>query len=230
MVFFTYCNKGYLPYTENLYNSLLRSKVPWKLLVVATDDLAYKYLVSKNIPTILYHGTQHSTEFTHYKHCDFKRLMFLKLDIIKWVYEMFKEQIDYIVYMDGDVWIEKDFTKHLNLYKCYDITFQCDEPLMKPCSCPCKNLCAGFMMIKAAPKVLSLFDYDDTSTFIHDQDYINKNITHYDISFTTFDRHMFSNGVFVNNIPKSFFLLHYNYIEGDEKKKTMQVNNHWTVT
>lgn len=223
VIFMTFCNNGYTPYTINLYKSLQKAYVPWKLLIIAIDEQAHDTLAKHDIPSILYTISGTPNEFVQYNDIAFSNISFIKLALIREVLV----KADYVVYMDGDVWVYKDFEPYLNAYKHFDITFQCDEDIMGYCSKPCKNLCTGFMMLKNTPDVLRLLDCSTPQYYIHDQDYINKVIKDFNIVCGTFDRYYFPNGVYVADVNDAFLILHYNYLVGSDKQMKMQQNYHW---
>lgn len=228
-LYVTFTNYGYLPYTLNLMKSIKRAKTIWNILVVAIDKKAYEELVAQNILCIYQDFGEVPLEYIHYRNDSFNKICFIKLDIISWLLDEYKNYVDYIVYIDGDIWVKKDFHGELNKYKegNYDIIFQCDEGHKNQCSKPtCTNLCAGFFMCRNNDIVRHLLKYSETGKYIHDQDYINKNKPN-NINITTFDRNIFPNGVFVTNIPKEAMIIHYNYLEGEAKKENMKRNGHW---
>jgi hypothetical protein len=224
---------GYIDYIKNLFLSTVLAKVPWKLLIVAIDKEAHSALTNMHIPNVFL-DLKCPTSFTTFNdRKDFNTLCFIKMDVVRTVMNVLKESTDYIVYLDGDIWVFRDFQQDLLQFQNqkYDIVFQCDEKQTGKCNCPCNNICMGFFMINTQRP--DLMEYSNMDTYInvdHDQFLMNQRLKTGNIKFTTFDRLSFPNGVFAKNILSSnVAILHYNWLVGNEKKTLMQKNGHWKV-
>ena len=245
-VYVTFTNAGYVHYTSNLYHSCQIAKVPWKLVVIALDNNAYESLAELGIPSIYCNVSemglgQAAKEYCDYCHPDFKMLCYYKLDIIRQLLNECKTTgcTDHVVYLDGDIWVQRDFSLELKKYKHdksgNDITFQCDEGTTNSCIKPCRWICAGMMMLSVCGNydtLIKLLEYRRDPIwqgYKHDQDYMFYALPKSGVSYDTFDRRVFPNGYHAkhNAIPPEYALIHYNWLIGDEKQKHMQANGHW---
>lgn len=237
-IYVTYTNHGYIDYTTNLYESCQLAKVPWKLMIIAMDKQAHETLAAKSISSELYE-IDCCTEYQDYMAPAFKSICYFKFDILKMLMMKYKTlgTVDHIVYIDGDIWVQRDFSTELTPYKIAgnDITFQCDEGTTHDCKKPCKYTCNGFMMLSLVNNfelVINLLDYKKNpmwQCYKHDQDYTYYQLPHSGIKYDTMDRTIFPNGYHarVKSIPSNYHMLHYNWLIGDEKIENMKTNGHW---
>lgn len=232
-IYVTFTNHAYTNYIINLYHSTLIAKVPWKLLIIATDSNAQNTLKQYGIDSVLLDLKMPEAFTVFDNRPDFNTICFKKLDIVKYV--MKESEAEHVVYLDGDIWVMQDFSRDLEHLKeeKYDIVFQCDEPHKNACANPCYNMCMGFFMIHRSQT--HLIDYSKVSpkqyvNTDHDQAFMKDQILNHQPKFTTFCRQRFPNGKFCKTFdPKRAAILHYNWLEGDEKRKQMMANNHWYV-
>jgi hypothetical protein len=230
-VFLTYTNLGYVKYAINIYKSAQKADVPWKLLIMATDEESVAELAKHNIPSILYTENAESInkEFATYHDKAFNAITFVKLDIISFVLESLEGKITHLVYLDSDIFINRNFTNILDIYREYDIVFQCDEGDMNLCYGGCNNYCTGFMMMKNTPDIQKLLSYNDSEKYHDDQKYINLRIHGFRMNISTFSRNLFPNGYLRGIIKEPYYILHYNYMVGTQKEKNMREDGHWLV-
>lgn len=240
-IYVTYTNHGYIDYTTNLFISCQLAKVPWKLLIIAMDKQAQESLAARMIPSVLYE-LDCCTEYQNYLAPAFKNICYFKFDVLKMLMMECKTlgSVDHIVYIDGDIWIERDFSEQLTPYKIAgnDITFQCDEGHTRDCAKPCRFTCNGLMMLSLTgnfESVIKLLDFRKNprwQSYKHDQDYTYYVLPHSGVKYNTLDRTIFPNGYHarVNSIPPNYYLIHYNWLIGDEKIEHMKKNGHWSIT
>jgi hypothetical protein len=231
---------GYTDYTANMYKSC-GGTVPWKLMIVATDEAAHTTLASRGIPSVVYPLNPCPPDYVNYLDPRFKLLSFSKFDLLAALIRdcRYSRMADHIVYLDGDVWVQRDFSDELTPYKQadVDVTFQCDEGTLEVCDKPCKNMCTGFMMLKvnSSPLLDQFLDYRSFPgwhQYKNDQDYSYYAIPSIGLKYNTFDRTVFPNGYHVkeNSIPNNYALIHYNWLIGDEKRAAMIANGHFSFS
>lgn len=191
-------------------------------------------------------------KFVKWGNDDYKELVFYKLRIKQNILNQFHSKYDNIIYIDTDIWINKNFLKELNLYlnnSEYDIIFQDGEDyLLDYDECTeiideqfrfkkyCYNYCTGLMIMKSSSykkiisKILS-YNNDDILNNSGNQSFINKKLLSSNIKALTLPKSLFpnlSNCVFYKKY-RNYWMLHYTYIVGKNKINQMKINNHWLL-
>ena len=140
---------------------------------------------------------------------------------------------DYVLYIDGDITVKHNFTDTLldiSIKNNLDILFQNDRNPKKPLL---RNVCAGFMLIKSNKKTLKFFNPGQKvikkiikyRTF--DQTHVNKSLSKFKYQILPLDK--FPNGpYFYENFEEiEPWMIHFNYVTGEEKKELMQKYDEW---
>lgn len=238
----TIANYGYIHYMENLRESIRRCGITdLDVIVLCMDTKTAEYCKSKSIPYFVC-NTNVGEEFFNWKTHDkaqVNKTLMQKLDCLIQFMDSNKS-IEEFIYMDGDIVVFKDFRKYIQDYsKTYDIVFQCDEWNTIPdCSGRarnglCKYACTGFMYIKNRVSIKTLFNYHlhmNTTEICHDQEYVNWVLkTNKSIPWTTFPRNTIPNGSFRNSNLSEAYILHYNFLSGNDKQNEMISHGHWFV-
>jgi hypothetical protein len=220
----TYINAGYFDYLYNFVLNLKQINVPWKLCVICVDEEASRLCNEKNIDNIYFPLENKSKLFTIFGSKDYKNITMAKIDVIKYV---LSHDVKTVLYLDSDIHVYQDFMPYLKSLNGYDIYMQSDNGKMNMEFND--NRCSGFMYINKNDNTLKIFDYQnyDTKKYNGDQDHINLMIKKYNINCLQLPRNLFPNGVFINNVPKEAYLLHYNWMKGHDKKKNMIKNGHY---
>jgi hypothetical protein len=245
----TIANEGYIPFMENLRESIRRAGITWQLTVLCMDKQTAIYCSQKGIPHIQCPTTVQQ-EFVNWKdHAKetVNKVLIQKLDCL--VHFMSQNpKVKKFVYIDGDIVVFKDFVPYVESYsEKYDLVFQCDEWNTIP-DCNhrypgkvCGYACTGFMHIQNNIRVRTLLNYhlhmpEKFLETIHDQEYINAMLKHpslsgkyRDIKWTTFPRDTIPNGSFRDSFKSSAYLLHYNFLIGSAKKEEMIKRGHWFI-
>lgn len=232
----TVANFGYMPYVENLCESIRRAGIEWQLTVLCMDAKCVEYCKEHNIPheaCVTSAPSEYQSWASSFQ--DFNNTVFQKLTCLR-QYLQKHPDVTYCVYLDGDIIVFKDFLPYLkDNYSGYDWVFQCDQN-GGICSSQdqCPYMCSGFMVMKNNPFVLDILNYSkyakDITAFSTDQHYLNlavRQIHKMQIRITTLPKHLFPNGSQLPSLPPAPFILHYNYLIGAEKKKRMIENGHW---
>jgi len=224
----TFTNKGYIDYTLNLINSIVKNNVDLNLTVYTVDDESKNYLL--NLPVeikSLNKSFMKTNKFVDFHSKDFGYMMLYKFEMI---YESLQKN-DYVLYIDGDIVIKSNIINYLmDNIGSKDMLIQNDHNPDKP---NILNLCAGFMFITSNDKTLKFFNPKnvDVEKLVnyshHDQTYLNLNRNRFDYGILPLKD--FSNGpYFYNNFgnynPK---LIHFNFLVGDQKKNKIKKFNEW---
>lgn len=228
-------NAGYLPYIENLHRTC---NFAWKLNVVCMDQASIDFCIQKKIeyiPCILDGTSEFTTWSTNEDEFQkWNAVTFQKLDCLLYVLEM-RPDVQYLVYIDGDIIVFKDFIPKLLEYRKYDLVIQCDEDASECTRKSCVNMCTGFMMLRNNSIIRDLLHYrkyaSDIRQWRSDQHYINTachTLFKKRLKYITLPKQEFPNGIFRNNIPSTAYLLHYNFLPGHEKQEAMRKNGHWS--
>ena len=120
-----------------------------------------------------------------------------------------------------------------------DIFSQCDESGVC-CSNKnnCSNICSGVMVFRNKKELYPLLEYkdEDIISFKGDQQYLTDLFKKEGIRYLTIDKHIMPNGCFYDNFTRakvtfdeSACLVHFNYMVGSQKERTMRLQNLWLI-
>jgi len=223
----TFTNKGYVEYTKNLIVSNINNKVNANIRVYALDQYSYDYFQDFHDDVIFHKKQDFENSYLTQSDKNFGNLMIVKFELI---YKELLER-DNVVYVDGDIVFKKDFSSYLMSYAPdLDIVFQDD---LRPSKPDLENVCAGFMYIKSNETTKNFFK--PTQKLIrkfnkyktHDQTYINKNKNKF--SYIKLPLNNFPNGAHFYQFHETLepYLVHFNYVRGDEKLNRMKKHGEW---
>ncbi len=227
----TFTSSGYIDITQNLCNSNTQNNVNYSINIFCLDRESMNYNFGNHTNNIDFsknkvEGLQ-KNKLLMQNSSNFGNLMFKKFEIIHYGLNEF----DFVLYIDGDIIIKKDFIKQLTYnFKFKDIVFQNDKRPSKPNDI---NLCAGFMFIKANKKMKKFFNPNSISEEqlnkyrTNDQTHINRNKSKFNYNVLPLDE--FPNGPkFYDNYgdidPR---IIHFNYVKGEEKIELMKKYKEW---
>jgi hypothetical protein len=175
---------------------------------------------------------------------DYKRIVFSKLDAIKYTLNLPQYKSYSVGYIDTDIVLFKDPTAIMNkaLMENPDsiVISQCDEEKLQ-CSnhIKCPNICSGVIVFRQSFITKSLLNYSekDITTYLTDQHFLCSQFKNLNVSYITIDKNIFMNGSFPGvrdnghalSIPSEAVLLHYNYMIGSQKEKNMKRNSMWLI-
>ena len=112
----TMTTNGYKYLTLNLYESLKKSKVSWKLMIVCVDKESYRFFTSMNIQTVFYKSINQipiGVSPSQFGSDTFMTFNKIKLDLIEKIRLEVPSSVKYITYMDGDIIVFKDFMPYI---------------------------------------------------------------------------------------------------------------------
>jgi len=245
IVWVTIINNGYVDFTKNFIESMKRNNCVFPLVVYCTDNESMNALKGYTgitcinaMPFLKFKMTQ---SLSTWQTIDYKRLVFAKLDAIKYALSQYKNS--YIGYIDMDiVMLKNPEITIMNTFKSNPnavFVSQCDEPKLQ-CSNTqnCQHFCSGVIVFKNLSIVNKLLDYNenDVMALTGDQHYLLNMANKYNVNHITVDKNMFLNGKYpgVNNdtlleLPNIAELIHYNYLVGEHKVTFMKKNNMWYI-
>ena len=235
----TMTTNGYKYLTLNLVESLKKSNVKWNLMVVCVDRDSYIFMQGMNVPCVYYKpvmpvivGTQPS-QFGSQTFMTFNRI---KLDLVEKIRLEVAEQVKYITYMDGDIVVFKDFMPHIKeqfIDLSCNLLFQNDDLYGQVNTRA--NGCTGFFTFRRVAFEKSPFAIEDIGKWREikeDQVWVNNKLVEYAIPFHYLKRELFPNGPYVKNGEwrnHDPYLIHYNYIVGNDKVNYMKRLKHWYI-
>jgi len=245
----TFMNAGYFDYVRNFCENLRRiPEIKWTLCVVCIDPEGYQLCCDHQIEAMPYFEKSVPTQFSSHNDANWNRINFTKLDVLSWVLRH-RDVVRSLTYMDTDIHVYADFVPYLKSLPRHDMWIQSDHNSLDPTQTSSLSMCAGFFHVQNNDIIRYLFQYDEKTIDRYkvnaDQEFLNVRLKQdpalRSIKVRQLDRLSFPNGVFVPYVPKvvanpvllpgapPLFLIHYNYLVGDDKRKRMRENNHWFI-
>jgi hypothetical protein len=227
----TLTTNGYKFFTLNLYETLKRAKVPWKLCIVCADKQCYRFFANEGIPCILYSKAQSDSIARPllFGTKAFQEINLVKLDCLASFAK--DESIQTCLYLDGDIVVMNDILPDIR-QRLQDtpLLFQCDSHDMT-CEKPCTNVCSGVIAwSKGADKgIFSVQDKAKWREKPEDQVWVNHRLREGTTPYDTLPIPLYPNGTHSENPPEGFYLLHYNWLVGNAKILRMKKNGHWLI-
>jgi len=230
----TMTSNGYKYLTYNLYLSLQKVNPKIKLMIVCVDKESQIFFRTMNISSIFYKSTKPvppGTQPSQFGSDTFMNYNRMKLEIMEDM--RLKTDVNYIIYLDGDIVVFKDFIPYIKeQFTLLNTTFlfQCDDLYGSPNKTQC---CTGFFAFKRTHLEKSpfvLYDKGLWLTIREDQPWVNKHIRMYNIPFEFLDRSLFPNGVYVNEGRWKLgdpYILHFNHMVGNAKISMMKRLGLW---
>lgn len=248
IVWITLINKGYIRFTQNFLESMRINNCSFPLIVYCLDNESATALKHyKNVSCVSanpFIRGQMNKNLTTWNTIDYKRIVFSKLDAIKYTLDLPEYKNFSVGYIDTDIILFKDPTPIMETTLLENpsatVISQCDEE--KPqCSnhVKCPNICSGVIVFRQSFITKSLLNYSEKDITLHltDQHFLCAQFKKLNISYLTIDKNILMNGSFpgvrmdgkVLVIPSSAVLLHYNYLIGSFKEQMMKKNLMWLI-
>lgn len=252
-VVFTVTTNGYKYLTWNLWLSIQKLNVPWKLLIVCLDKESHRFFSQvSNIPSIVLPDVQLQiqgdvSKVASHGTGDFNRIT--KLKLAAFTYLLKNQAVERLLYLDSDIVLFRDPVPYLEtvVNKEAPLWFQCDEhnpdfTCSKRDEKLCGNCCTGVIAFwlsdeEERARWLRLVSFDDSlwkqCKENNDQEYIQKRMLQMEIQYKTFPRDLFPNGSFLRDdrwktLPEPY-LLHFNFIVGGNKQRVIKSKGFWSV-
>ena len=219
LAFITLTNDGYIDYTLNLLKSLEVYNLEKKLKCYCIGDKCYNTLTRKGYRAFLL-DDKINTNFCKFRRKNWGEIVSKKFDIITENLKTHK----YVLITDGDiVFTNKNAINYLlENIEDNDMIVQSSN----------KNaICSGFFMLRSNEKTIKLFDpinieKQKTENKWGDQKYVNE-IKH-KLKYKRLPNELYPTGaVYYDNFKDiNPYIIHFNYVVGNKKKKTMKKYNH----
>lgn len=245
---FTLTSNGYKFMTLNFIRHIQELRTTWRPAIFCADAASHTFFSREGIPAIrlteLIPDTGPNVAPMGSRH--FQILNRKKLEILDAIVRI--PAVKKALYLDGDIAIYRDFVPDIEarLADAEGFLLQCDEQTRVDCSGNprCPNLCTGVIAWRhgtvpteffslAAPEALAAWREKP-----EDQVWVNRRLTDLGVPAASLPRTLYPNGAFAglygrdSGLKKgrlSSFLLHYNYLVGEGKKRRMVVNGDWII-
>jgi hypothetical protein len=231
--FITLTNNGYVGYTLNCLESLKKIKNQLNIHIYCVGKTSFDLFNRKGYKTSLIDDNEKLRTFQEFNNSNWSGMMFYKVEAI------YKSLLNnnFVCYTDGDIVFEnKVFMDYLHQnISDHDILFQ-DEFFEN-------DICAGFMFIKSNENTLRIFNPEnvlqhkkensDSSKIPYgvcwnDQYYLNQLKNSNQINYKKLPLDLFPNGrYYYYNHVHSPYLIHFNWVIGNEKIDKMKYYNKW---
>lgn len=250
-LYFTIINQGYVIFAKNFLKRLNQIKSDEQFLIVCTDVSSFNE-IKKIHNNVQLHDLPLSEQLEKWQTQKYKDIVFAKLDIKISVIEQFRNLYDNIIFIDTDIWINKNFKKNLEdilSNNNYDIIFQDGEDYLydKQECCEfrhnkiiknkyCNSYCTGFMIMntKYSKKISNFLKYSecDKQSCNGNQQYINEKLyLDQSLNVAVLPKKIAPN-MSQHNFYKQcedYWFLHYTYMNAQQKIQYMKINGHWLI-
>lgn len=227
----TITNSGYQNYTLNLINSILKNKIDLNIEVYCLDKKVYKFFneYSELVTPVDISNqvNEEIVEFKEQKSVDFYKIVYNKFIAINNSLDRF----EYTLFIDGDIVIKKNFIDFFNkIIGENDMLIQDNFNLGRTKK---EELNSGFFLLKSNKTTKYLFNPKNIALKkfkkfkVHDQTYINK--IKKKLKYEKLPLDYFPNGAhFYRNFQNiDPYIIHFNWIMGEEKIKKMKEYSEW---
>ena len=258
LMWITLINHGYLPYCKNFLKSMAQCDAAFTLVVFCLDQETMAALQDEPRCCCLYADfivdtsdrkavAPLASDMKKWGQLEYKRLVFAKLDAIRYTLQHLVSSVKYVGYIDTDIWLFKDPSPAVlllaNANPSFPILAQCDEAC-GVCSnrTLCPNLCSGVMLFRTnhAAQLVPLLEYRDQEIgrYMGDQDYMLAKFRRNNIKTLTFDKRVIQNGAIPGLSDRKLALplhpacclVHFNYLIGADKQRVMALQGLWQVS
>ena len=224
--YITLTNKGYVEYTKNCLKTLSMLGRPRLLEVYCIDQEAYDLLKNYPCKTLLEVPEEEQIkELQEFRQGNWNKVVYQKF---RCIHKALLEN-DFVYFTDGDIVYKSDrFIKDLNNRMeddDIDLLIQNDKQDDNDDS----ELCSGVMFIRSNEKTKDFFNPKniDIELIECDQKYVN-NMKHA-IKYEKLPLRKYPNGLYQRTKNPNGFLIHYNYLIGNDKKSMMIQDNNWFI-
>jgi len=240
---FALTSYGYRYFTLNLLKSLKQTNTTCDIIIYCLDKESKEFFENEKYYAVHINSTEFVPddfkELMDFGSLYFQKINFYKHLIMENLLKNIPSNIRYIIYLDGDIIVFRDFIPYIKSI-CADpavpgYIFQSDEEDISVKNINSRYICGGIIIVDrskiGSSKYIFTLDNPIWKT-MEDQGYMQYKVKTLNIPHYTLDRDLFPNGVYLRNnkwVDTNPFLLHYNWVIGDEKEVKMKQNNHWLL-
>jgi len=226
IAYITLTNRGYVEYTKNCLKSLSVLSKPRLLDVYCIDEEAFnllKYYPNKYLLDVP--KDEKIKDLQEFRTGNWNKVVYQKF---RCIHQALLEN-DFVYFTDGDIVYKSDrFIKDLNNRmedEEIDLLIQNDKQDDGDDS----ELCSGVMFIRSNDKTREFFNPDliDINLIDCDQIYVNK--MKHAIKYEKLPLRKYPNGLYHRTKNPKGFLIHYNYLIGNDKKSMMMEDGNWLI-
>ena len=224
IAYITLTNEGYVDYTKNCIESMKRYGLNDFLDIYCIDKGAFEKLgdYPKKYLLDIPEGDIES-DFQQFRKGNWNKVVYQKF---RCIHRALMEN-DFVYFTDGDIVYKSDrFIRDLNNRMDDDdieLLIQNDKQDDNDDS----ELCSGVMFIRSNERTKAFFNPEmiDMDTIQCDQIHINK--VKSQIRYEKLPLRRYPNGYYHRTKNPNGFLIHYNYLIGNDKKSMMMNDNNW---
>jgi len=226
IAYITLTNKGYVEYTKNCLKSLSMIGQSRLLEVYCIDEEAYHLLRHYPMKTMLeVPEEQKIKEFQEFRQGNWNKVVYQKF---RCIHKALLEN-DFVYFTDGDIVYKSDrFIKDLN-NRMEDDTIDLLIQNDKQDDNDDGELCSGVMFIRSNKTTLKFFNPENIDIDLIDCDQIYVNKMKNFINYEKLPLKKYPNGLYHRTKKPNGFLIHYNYLIGNDKKKLMKEDSNWFI-
>ena len=226
IAFITLSNTGYIDYTLNCLQSLKNINMKKQLKTYCIGEQGYDIL-KKDYMCELIIDEKNITNFQVFRTLYWSNITYYKFEII---YNNLLNN-EYVCITDGDIVYENNQLFHYLLTNIED-----NDLLIQSEGIYNIDLCTGFMFIKSNENTISIFNPENVKMYRNNvgwDDQIYVNTIKYKLKYKKLPIQLFPTGKYYyhyNNNIQQPYLIHFNWITGNQKKKRMIEYNKWYLS
>ena len=219
----TITNTGYKRLTDNTLESFNKLGLSLKPKIYCMDESCREYYNTKSYTTELL-----DIDFPHSCEYSTKYWSLVTMQKLVGIYEELLKGTPYIFMFDGDI-IFKDIQAICHIYDVILNDLEIDLISQREYHGENKNLelNTGYLLIRNNDKTKNFFNPNNyIGKYKNDQNYVNHMKSKLNIHVLENDK--FPNGkYFYENLPKTPYIIHFNFVKGHQKESKMKNFNCW---
>ena len=222
IAFITLTNTGYIDYTLNCLQSLNNINMEITLKSYCIGKKGYDILYKMGYLCELIDDNE-ASDFQEFRKSNWSNITYYKFEII--YKNLLKNK--YVCITDGDIIYE-----NVNVFDYLLKNIKNNDLLIQSEGIYNLDICSGFMFIQSNYTTLSIFNPDNVKQYRYiegwdDQIYINAN--KYKLNYKKLPLQLFPTGLYYYDYNQKInpYLIHFNWVIGNEKKNIMMKYNKW---
>ena len=226
IAFITLTNTGYIDYTLNCLQSLDRISMKQPLHVYCIGEKGYSVLKDRQVSCDLIQTNDNISGLQEFRRRKWSNITYYKFEII------YKNLLNhkFVCITDGDIVYENNQMFDYLLQNIGD-----NDLLIQSEGISDTDVCSGFMFIQSNETTRSIFHPDNVGKYRNvegwdDQIYVNS--VKYNLKYKKLPLKLFPSGNYFYTYSDMIdhpYLIHFNWITGNEKKTRMAKYNKWYI-